>query len=159
MKHKIVELTELFYDLVYVYAISQITSLIHHLHHGFVAPSQFLSFGMGLIIFINSWMVQTVFTNRFGNNTFTDILFMFGQMFLLMVSATNMGGLGEISFVWVVLPMAGISGLLLFQYALAFYRTGNLANRDFIKRYFYILGVRTPFLPYRSFFPTKLVYH
>ena len=44
MKHKKVELTELFYDLVYVYAISQITGLIHHLHHGVVVPYACFSF-------------------------------------------------------------------------------------------------------------------
>lgn len=32
IKHKKVELTELFYDLVYVYTISQLTSIIHHGH-------------------------------------------------------------------------------------------------------------------------------
>lgn len=34
IKHKRVEFTELFYDLVFVYAISKTTALIHHLHHG-----------------------------------------------------------------------------------------------------------------------------
>ena len=33
IKHKKVELTELFYDLVYVYTISQLMSIIHHAHH------------------------------------------------------------------------------------------------------------------------------
>lgn len=36
IKHKRVEFTELFYDLVFVYAISKTTSLIHHLHNGIV---------------------------------------------------------------------------------------------------------------------------
>lgn len=43
MKHKKVELTELFYDLVYVYAISQITGLIHHLHTAWLRPMPFLA--------------------------------------------------------------------------------------------------------------------
>ena len=34
IKHKRVEYSELFYDLVFVYAISKTTALIHHLHHG-----------------------------------------------------------------------------------------------------------------------------
>ena len=34
IKHKRVEFSELFYDLVFVYAISKTTALIHHLHHG-----------------------------------------------------------------------------------------------------------------------------
>lgn len=35
---KRVSLIELFYDLVFVYMISQTTSLIHHLHHGVISP-------------------------------------------------------------------------------------------------------------------------
>lgn len=36
IKHKNVEFTELFYDLVFVYAISKTTELIHYLHGGVV---------------------------------------------------------------------------------------------------------------------------
>ncbi|MET3557455.1 low temperature requirement protein LtrA [Streptococcus rupicaprae] len=64
--HKKVELTELFYDLVYVYGFSQTTSLIHHIHHGVVPTLSFVAFAIGMLIMLNSWMVQTVFTNRFG---------------------------------------------------------------------------------------------
>lgn len=88
IKHKKVELTELFYDLVYVYTISQLTSIIHHAHHGFVTPYAFFTFVIALIIFINSWMVQTVFTNRFGQNSLTNILFMFAQMLCLLIAST-----------------------------------------------------------------------
>lgn len=35
IKHKRVEFSELFYDLVFVFAISKVTTLIDHLHNGF----------------------------------------------------------------------------------------------------------------------------
>lgn len=57
IKHKKEELTELFYDLVFVYAISQITKLIHYVHHGIVIPYAFFTFVIALIIFVNSWRV------------------------------------------------------------------------------------------------------
>lgn len=57
IKHKKVELTELFYDLVFVYAISQITILIHYVNHGIVIPYAFFTFIIALIIFVNSWRV------------------------------------------------------------------------------------------------------
>lgn len=34
IKHKRVEFSELFYDLVFVFAISKVTTLIEHLHNG-----------------------------------------------------------------------------------------------------------------------------
>ncbi len=38
---KKVSLIELFYDLVFVYMISQATGLIHHLHNGVIGLSTF----------------------------------------------------------------------------------------------------------------------
>ena len=57
---KRVTMIELFYDLVFAYMISQATSLIHHLSHGTVSPISFLIFAVVVIVFINSWMVQSV---------------------------------------------------------------------------------------------------
>ena len=156
MKHKKVELTELFYDLVYVYAISQITGLIHHLHHGVVVPYAFFSFALGLIIFVNSWMVQTVYTNRFGSNSLVNICFMLAQMILLMISATAMSLVWQENFATIMLPMAAISGLLLLQYAVSYYQTDNPADKAFIKNFFVILGIRTLVLAVSVFLPYHL---
>ncbi|EHJ56616.1 hypothetical protein HMPREF9318_01264 [Streptococcus urinalis FB127-CNA-2] len=156
MKPKKVELTELFYDLVYVYAISQITSLIRHLHHGLVTPFGFLSFAIGLIIYVNSWMVQTVFTNHFGKNSLTNILFMFAQMLCLMISSTAITNNWSDSFVSFILPVAIISLLLLGQYFLTYKKSHRDSERLFIKQFFYILGLRTILLLVASFLPHRL---
>lgn len=57
IKHKRVEFSELFYDLVFVYAISKTTAIIHHLHHGLLSLEAILSFLLVLIILVNSWMI------------------------------------------------------------------------------------------------------
>lgn len=66
IKHKRVEFTELFYDLVLVYAIAKSTGMIYHTSHGIVAPIAYLTFITCLLVLINTWMIQTVFTNRYG---------------------------------------------------------------------------------------------
>lgn len=60
---KKVTLFELFYDLVFVYVISRATELIHHLYEGVISPLALVTFTIVVIVivFINSWMVQTVF--------------------------------------------------------------------------------------------------
>ena len=63
---KKVTLFELFYDLVFVYMISRATGLIHRLHEGVISPLALATFTVVVIVFINSWIVQTVFTNRYG---------------------------------------------------------------------------------------------
>ena len=77
---KRVSLIELFYDLVFVYMVSQATGLIHHLHHGVVSLT---TLGI-VIVFINSWMVQMVFTNRYGKSSWTNIIFSFVDMAIVL---------------------------------------------------------------------------
>ncbi|HEM5035683.1 TPA: low temperature requirement protein A [Streptococcus suis] len=156
IKHKKVELTELFYDLVYVYTISQLTSIIHHAHQGVVSLQSFFNFSVGLIIFVNSWMVQTVFTNRFGSNSLRNIIFMFLQMICLLVASSAVAGDWQTSFVWIFLPMAIISLLLLVQYILEYFQTSNDADRSLMKQFFYILGLRSVMLFLSLFFPYEI---
>lgn len=153
IKHKKVELTELFYDLVYVYTISQLTSIIHHAHHGVVSPQSFFNFSVGLIIFVNSWMVQTVYTNRFGNNSLRNIVFMFLQMICLLVASRAVSSDWQDNFLWIFLPMAIISLLLLCQYILEYFTTSNISDKSLIKQFFYILGLRSITLFVSLFFP------
>ena len=81
---KRVSLVELFYDLVFVYMISRATGLIHHLQHGIVSPVTLAIFALVVIVFINSWMVQMVFTNRYGKSSWTNISFSFVDMAIVL---------------------------------------------------------------------------
>lgn len=81
---KRVSLVELFYDLVFAYMISQATSLIHHIHHGIITPTTLCIFALVVIVFINSWMVQMVFTNRYGQSSWTNVTFTFIDMAILL---------------------------------------------------------------------------
>ena len=66
IKHKRVEFSELFYDLVFVFAISKATALIHPIHNGVLAWDSLLDFFISVMVIINSWMIQTIYTNRYG---------------------------------------------------------------------------------------------
>ncbi|WP_303974719.1 low temperature requirement protein A [Streptococcus merionis] len=156
LKHKKVELTELFYDLVFVYGFSQQTALIHHVHDGIVPFVSFFAFVIGMVTMINSWMVQTVFTNRFGKNSLTNIFMMFAQMALLLITLTSVTGeFSHRNFIYFYLPIVGISFILLVQYIIEYLRSRNEGDKVFVRRFFYILGARTlglliaVFLPYR----------
>ena len=85
IKHKRVEFTELFYDLVFVFAISKTTSLIHYLHNGILTWDSILAFLVTLLVLVNSWMIQTVFTNRYGKNSLVNMIVMFTKMALLLL--------------------------------------------------------------------------
>ena len=79
----------LFYDLVFVYMISKTTEILHHLHNGMVSPISFGLFAIIVLIFISSWMVQTIFTNRYGKSSWTDIAFYFIDMMILLFMSNS----------------------------------------------------------------------
>lgn len=64
--HKKVSIPELFFDLVYVYAIGRSMTLIHYLHDGIIPWEDFVIFTLSFLFLINIWVYQTVFLNRYG---------------------------------------------------------------------------------------------
>ena len=78
---KKVSMLELFYDLIYVFAIAKTTGLIHHLHHGVVPLDDYLKFLVVCIVIILLWLNETIYTNKYGSNKYYDIIGMFLHMF------------------------------------------------------------------------------
>lgn len=140
---KRVSMIELFYDLVFAYMISQATELIHHLDHGVVNPRAFLIFTVIVIVFINSWMFQSVFTNRYGKSTWKDIIFYFIDMGILLYmsnafAATSSSNLTHFFFA------AGLLSLsLMIEYLIVFFQRSNPADRSIALAFSLILLLRT----------------
>ena len=144
IKHKRVEYSELFYDLVFVYAISKTTALIHHLHHGILSLDAIFGFLMTLLVLVNSWMIQTVYTNRYGKNSLFNMTVMFVNMAMLLLISnmiTNDWQSYFHTFCWTV----GTLTLTLFlQYLVEYFRKSTtLANRNSIKGFLWMTGLRT----------------
>lgn len=87
---KRVSLIELFYDLVFVYMVFRATEMIHHLHNGIVGLPVLGIFAIVVIVFINSWMVQMVFTNRHGKISGTNVIFSFVDMAILLYMSNSL---------------------------------------------------------------------
>ena len=144
IKHKRVEFSELFYDLVLVFAISKTTALIHHLHNGILTWSSLFDFFMSLLVLVNSWMIQTVYTNRYGKNSLFNMLIMFINMGLLLVISNMIGHDWQLyfhSFCWAV---GTLTLTLFFQYLVEYYRKStDASNRRSIKGFLWMTGLRT----------------
>ena len=144
IKHKRVEYSELFYDLVFVYAISKTTALIHHLHRGVLSLDAIFGFLMTLLVLVNSWMIQTVYTNRYGKNSLFNMTVMFINMAMLLLISnmiTNDWQSYFHTFCWTV----GTLTLTLFlQYLVEYLRKSTTpANRKSIKGFLWMTGLRT----------------
>lgn len=156
MIHKKVEFTELFYDLVFVYALSKTTGLIHHLENGMISSMSLFTFLIAMLILVNTWMIQTVFTNRYGRNAVFDRLIIFVDMAILLLMANSVTTQWQSQDSRPIALAVGILSLTLFlQYLVQFYKADSKADKQLIKGFLFMLGLRVGvvflslFLPYQ----------
>lgn len=142
IKHKRVEFSELFYDLVFVFAISKATTLIDHLHNGILTWNSFLDFFMAVLVLTDSWMIQTVYTNRYGKNSLFNMVIMFIKMGLLLFIANMIGYNWQQWFYYTCWAVGTLTLTLFFQYLVEFFRksTDN-TDRESIKGFLWLTGL------------------
>ena len=142
IKHKRVEFSELFYDLVFVFAISKATALIHPLHSGVVAWDSLLDFFISVMVIINSWMIQTIYTNRYGTNSLFNMVIMFINMGLMLFMSNMIGYNWQQYFHYLCWAIGTLTLTLFFQYLVEFFRksTDN-TDRESIKGFLWLTGL------------------
>jgi low temperature requirement protein LtrA len=69
---KPVELIELFYDLIYVYAISQLTGLINEPVGGIIPPYNLFAYLITCFVILQAWLYFTNYVNRYGRWEWQD---------------------------------------------------------------------------------------
>ncbi|KAJ82757.1 low temperature requirement protein A [Enterococcus faecalis] len=72
MNEKKVSMFELFYDLIFVYAISQLAHTISHLQLNKIDFTDYFLFVLVCIILMQSWMYQTTYINKYGKYSLSD---------------------------------------------------------------------------------------
>ncbi len=83
---KKVSVAELFYDLIFAYAIGKIAAIISQLNsNNMISLEQLLKFFMLYLVFWCIWTYQTVYSNRFFEEKLQDYVFLFFNMFVVIV--------------------------------------------------------------------------
>ena len=144
VKHKRVEFSELFYDLVFVFAISKATALIHPLHNGILAWDSLLDFFISVLVVINSWMIQTIYTNRYGTNSLFNMVIMFINMGLMLFISNMIGYNWQQWYYYTCWAVGTLTLTLFLQYLVQYFResTDN-ADRESIKGFLWITGLQS----------------
>ena len=144
IKHKRVEFSELFYDLVFVFAISKVTTLIDHLHNGILTWNSFFDFFIAVLFLTDSWMIQTVYTNRYGKNSLFNMVIMFINMGLLLFISNLIKDDWQQYFHYACWAIGTLTLTLFFQYLVEFFKksTDNV-HRESIKGFLWITGLRS----------------
>lgn len=160
IKHKRVEFTELFYDLVFVYAISKTTALIHHLHHGVLTWASFGAFVLALLVLVNSWMIQTVFTNRYGKNSLFNILIMFTNMAILLFISNMITNDWEGYFTTFCWAVGSLTLTLFLQYLVEYSKKSHSPeSKDSMRSLLVMTGIRTAALYIAALMPMNIGIH
>ena len=83
---KEVGLPGLFNDMLVLYALSSAAEMIQH-----DDDADYATFLIALMIMFKVWLYQSIYINRFGNNSWRDRLFLFADMFLLLFLSNAVG--------------------------------------------------------------------
>ncbi|MBB1078475.1 low temperature requirement protein A [Limosilactobacillus sp. STM2_1] len=140
---KRVSLVELFYDLVFVYMVSRATELLHHLHNGVLNSSTIVIFILVIVVFINSWMVQMVFTNRYGKSSWTNIMFSFVDMAIVLYMSNAFTATFDRRLETFFIAAGLLSLTLCLQYLITFFQVKTEIDKKIAVAFTGILGFRT----------------
>lgn len=154
IKHKRVEFSELFYDLVFVFAISKATTLIEHLHNGILTWNSFLDFFMAILVLTDSWMIQTIYTNRYGTNSLFNMVIMFINMGLMLFISNMIGYNWQQWYYHTCWAVGTLTLTLFFQYLVQFFRgSTDSADRESIKGFLWLTGLQSLGVYLAALFP------
>lgn len=81
---------ELFYDLLFVAAVSKATHVLLHVEHGSISWEHMEKFIMIFIPIWWAWVGQTVYNNRFGQDSITHRIFMILQLFFVLIMTASL---------------------------------------------------------------------
>ena len=80
---------ELFYDLIFVYGISVLTSLCHHIEGGFLDWGTWAIYMFSFLVILQVWFFSTLLMNRYGDRSLSECVGLFVNMFLLYFLANG----------------------------------------------------------------------
>lgn len=143
-EEKNVNLTELFYDLVFVFGISKITHILESLESGIFSLKEIIIYIVVFVCFINVWNVQTVYMNRYGKHNLLHIMIMtVFQMPSLVFMAANVSSDMEESWTAFTLVLLWIAVIQFLQYTYAYSQNKHSEyNRKLIRDFQKLLFVR-----------------
>lgn len=115
---KKVGMIELFYDLIYVVAIANVTNLIHHTHHGIVSPVNIIAFIGAVLIMLLMWFDETVYMNKHGSGRWYDFAGLSLHMFGAIYMSNNINADWTQTFFYFNVSVIIMTVAVLFQYTM-----------------------------------------
>ncbi len=116
MLEKKVTWLELFYDLLFVAAVSKATHVLLHVEHGSIAMEHLAKFVLIFIPIWWAWVGQSVYNNRYGQDTTTHRIFMILELFFVLIMTASLDADFDANFAPFLIGYIGLRGLTAIQY-------------------------------------------
>ncbi|MDO7906262.1 low temperature requirement protein A [Paenibacillus sp. JX-17] len=108
---------ELFYDLIYVAAVSMATHILAEAHGGHISWDAIIKYPLIFIPLWWAWTGFTVYVNRFGQDNTTERIVYFVQMVFVILMAAHINIDFEAHYLFFMLGYVGIRLSTVFMYA------------------------------------------
>ncbi|MDN4525605.1 low temperature requirement protein A [Fictibacillus fluitans] len=135
MGEKKVTWLELFYDLLFVAAVAKATHAILHVEEGYIHTEYLVKFVLMFIPIWWAWTGQTMFVNRFGEDSSYQRLFMIFQMVFVLTMISSLSVDFDHYYLSFLIGYLGLRGLTAIQYLVV----QNVEEGD-VKRVAWYLG-------------------
>ena len=149
---------ELFYDLIFVYCISVLTSTMHHVYGGFFDLEQWLDFTFSYLVVLQVWFFTTFLMNRYGDHSAGDNICLFVNMFLLYFLANGIAAGWENSVFTFNAAWALVLANLIVHWVLKRLRYDNLDADDkaIMDRTIVVLAIELVMVAAAIFVPVEM---
>lgn len=118
MEKKEVSMTELFFDLIFVYILSTINQTAEGISHNLMSLEELGKSFMLFLVFFSIWVYRTLLVNRFFNQKWYQYIFVFIDMYLIVILSKAINGDFQQTFIPFVLMSALIYLSIFIQYFL-----------------------------------------
>lgn len=139
MEKKRVTWLELFYDLLFVAAIATTTHVLLHPKDGGIPFEYLLKFILMFVPVWWSWIGQTMFINRFGQDLFHQRIYIILQMMFVLVMTASLNTDFDAYYLPFLIGYVGLRLIVVLQYRIVSRREKNPAA-DYLGKYL-LVGV------------------
>ncbi|WP_209860505.1 low temperature requirement protein A [Paenibacillus shirakamiensis] len=137
MPEKKVTWLELFYDLLFVAAVSKASHVLLHVESGTIPLEYLLKFILMFIPIWWAWVGQSLFVNRFGQDMFSHRIFIILQLLFVLIMTASLSVNFDAYYISFLIGYVGLRAVTAFQYL--FISKIEKGNRQRTARY---LGTR-----------------
>lgn len=126
MEKKEVSMTELFFDLIFVYILSTINQTAEGISHNLMSLEELGKSFMLFLVFFSIWVYRTLLVNRFFNQKWYQYIFVFIDMYLIVILSKAINGDFQQTFI----PFVLMSSLIYLSIFIQYFLNYKFANAN-----------------------------